>query len=176
MSQATDRESAVIALLQRNSDPYLRGDLWSTGCIDKVEVSDTGVSLGIRLGFPAAHYSVELRESIATLIGTLPWVESVDVGITWAVAALASQRNLPRVKQVKNIIAVASGKGGVGKSTTAVNLALALAHEGAAVGLLDADIYGPSQPRMLGLTGERPTTKDGKTLIPPVNQIGRAHV
>jgi ATP-binding protein involved in chromosome partitioning len=95
-------------------------------------------------------------------------VNRVDVDIAWSVAAPASQRNLPKIKQVKNIIAVASGKGGVGKSTTAVNLALALAYEGAAVGLLDADIYGPSQPRMLGIAGERPTTKDGKTLIPPV--------
>jgi ATP-binding protein involved in chromosome partitioning len=168
MSQATDRESAVIALLQRNSDPYLRGDLWSTGCIDKLEVSDSRVSLCVRLAFPAAHYGDELKATITTTISTLSWVSRVDVEVVWAVVAPASQRNLPRVKQVKNIIAVASGKGGVGKSTTAANLALALAYEGAAVGLLDADIYGPSQPRMLGLDGERPTTKDGKTLIPPL--------
>jgi ATP-binding protein involved in chromosome partitioning len=168
MSQATDQERAILALLQQNSDPYLRRDLWSTGCIDKILVTGDDVGVVVRLAFPAARYGSELREKVTTLIRTLEWVRNIEVSVTWSVTAPSSQRNLPKVKQVKNIIAVASGKGGVGKSTTAVNLALGLAYEGAAVGLLDADIYGPSQPRMLGLSGERPTTKDGKTLIPPV--------
>jgi len=168
MSQVIERERAVIALLQQNSDPYLGSDLWSSGCIDKILLTGDEVRIAVRLAFPAARYRSELIDRLAALVSTLTWVKKADIDVAWSVAAPISQRNLPKVGQVKNIIAVASGKGGVGKSTTAVNLALGLAYEGAAVGLLDADIYGPSQPRMLGLTGERPTTKDGKTLTPPI--------
>jgi ATP-binding protein involved in chromosome partitioning len=124
------------------------------------------VRVTVRLGFPAAKYGAELSAALASKLRGLPWVRDAHVDVKWAVAP-ASSRATP-VRQIKNIVAVASGKGGVGKSTTAVNLALALAYEGAAIGLLDADIYGPSQPRMLGLTGVRPSIKDTKTLVAPL--------
>jgi ATP-binding protein involved in chromosome partitioning len=167
MSSSIDRERAVIALIQGNSDTYLGRDLWSTGCIDKIGVIGNDLSIAVRLPFPAARYGSELRANLEAQLRALSWVDKIDIQVEWRVSAPLSQRNLPPVKQIKNIIAVASGKGGVGKSTTAVNLALALAFDGATVGLLDADIYGPSQPRMMGLAGEKPTTLDGKTLQPP---------
>src|SRR5690606_38742510 len=105
-----------------------------------------------------------LEERLAAIAGGA----KIEVDVAWAVASQAVQRNLRPIQGIKNIVAVASGKGGVGKSTTAVNLALALAREGARVGLLDADIYGPSQPRMVGLSGERPTSPDQRTIDPPV--------
>ena len=166
MSQATDHERAITALLQQNPDSYLRSDLWSSGCIEKIAVTDHDVRVSIRLVFPAARYRFELSEQVAALVRTLPWTQKVDVDVEWAVTAPVSQRNLSPVKQVKNIIAVASGKGGVGKSTTAVNLALGLAYEGAAVGLLDADIYGPqsaAHARAYGRAADHPGRQDTDT-------------
>jgi ATP-binding protein involved in chromosome partitioning len=162
------REQAVAAVLQDYSDSILGVELGISGAIDRLDVAGDDVNVTLQLGFTAAHYGDELSAKISERVRTLPWVRNVRVNVYWSVAASPTQRGLSQVKAVKNIVAVASGKGGVGKSTTAVNLALGLVHEGAAVGLLDADIYGPSQPRMLGLVGERPTTKDGKTLQPPV--------
>jgi ATP-binding protein involved in chromosome partitioning len=164
------REHASAALVQQYTDsilgPDLWAQLWASGAIDKLEVAGDDIKLTVRLGFSAAHYGQELAGALASFLRLRSGARDAQVEVKWFVAAPEAQRKIPQVKQIKNIIAVASGKGGVGKSTTAVNLALALAYEGANVGLLDADIYGPSQPRMLGLAGERPVTRDGKTLQP----------
>ena len=159
--------AAVTDRLKAYPEPYLGADLWSCGAIDKIQVVNGKVELTIGLGFPARHYGERLRVQLADIIRGLPNVADVQIDVRSRIEAHSGRGSIPPVQNVKNIIAVASGKGGVGKSTTAVNLALALAREGAAVGLLDADIYGPSQPRMLGLESERPTSQDGKTIEPP---------
>ncbi len=120
----------------------------------------------IELGYPASSQFDAIRSQIETAVKALPGVESVAVDVSSRIVPHTVQGNVKLLPGVKNIIAVSSGKGGVGKSTTSVNLALALASEGARVGILDADIYGPSQPQMLGLSDARPESEDGKTMIP----------
>jgi len=160
--------SQIEGALTGYVDPHLETDLVSAKAVKDLTIEGGRVEVRIVLGFPARGYAENLKQAVAQALGGLDGVRSVDVHVDWKLAAHKVQRGVEPLKNVKNIIAIASGKGGVGKSTVAVNLALALSLEGATIGVLDADIYGPSQPRMLGLRGQ-PESKDGRSLEPKVS-------
>ncbi|HEY9032459.1 MAG TPA: iron-sulfur cluster carrier protein ApbC [Pseudomonadales bacterium] len=166
---AVSRES-VLAALATFHDPYCdEQDLVARKAVKNVVIDGGKVSVDIALGYPAAGIREQLVQQLREQILSLDGVSEAVVNLEWGIVAAMTQNNMRSMNQVKNIIAVASGKGGVGKSTTSVNLALALAAEGARVGLLDADIYGPSQPLMLGIPEQqRPEFVDEKHFRPIV--------
>ena len=154
--------------LQQWIDPYLQTDLVSAECLRRIRVDQSIATVELELGYPAAGFREEMANALRQQINTcVPELDQVNIDIRWRISAHESQSKAPPMRRVSNLIAVASGKGGVGKSTTAANLALALAAEGAKVGLLDADIYGPSLPVMMGIADDaRPETRDQKYFVP----------
>ena len=161
-------QETLLQALSTAVDPNTGKDFVSSKSIKNLQITGDDVAFDVELGYPAKSQIPAIRKSLIAAAKGVAGVGNVSVNVTVKIASHSVQRGVQLLPNVKNIIAVASGKGGVGKSTTAVNLALALAAEGASVGLLDADIYGPSQPMMMGIEG-RPESVDGKNMEPMEN-------
>jgi ATP-binding protein involved in chromosome partitioning len=166
MNQLPDAESAIRDKLNAYTDPYLGQTLGEAKAVGPISFGDGFVNLTLTLGFPCADYGPDLKAALEQHLAPLLGGSDLALTLKAQITAHAVQRTLKPLANVKNVVAVASGKGGVGKSTTAANLALAWSAQGAKVGLLDADIYGPSQPLMMGLSGSKPVSTDGKHMTP----------
>src|SRR5271170_2142827 len=166
MNQPLPADSAIREKLSTYLDPYLGQTLGEVKAVVSVASGKEVVAVELVLGFPCADYVTELQAALEDFLKPVIGEARMTLKLRSQITAHAVQRTLKPLANVKNVVAVASGKGGVGKSTTAANLALAWAVQGARVGLLDADIYGPSQPLMMGLSGVKPVSSDGKHLTP----------
>ncbi len=167
MPTHNDLKNIIEQRLAKIQDPYLNQDFISSGALSSINTEEHQATVQLHLKYPADTLVEGYKQLIQSQLDDIEGISNISIQITWSVEAHKSQNHTPATQSIKNIIAIASGKGGVGKSTVTTNLALSLAMEGAKVGILDADIYGPSQGLMLGVSSDqRPETTDNKAFIP----------